>query len=124
MLLFFIFPLWLLLELPFYYLLGCDYCHLLCDLRQEKENFVKSAATILAAKEFSQVPAGVIIITAIIPTATASMRATPILITATAAFLGVFLYSGISQSKTIPINTATAPIPSGFKKDGLKITCK
>ncbi|MGK3611196.1 hypothetical protein ACSLN1_25860, partial [Escherichia coli] len=42
----------------------------------------KSAATILAAKEFSQVPAGVIIITAIIPTATASMRATPILITA------------------------------------------
>ncbi|WP_215413650.1 hypothetical protein, partial [Escherichia coli] len=112
----FIFPLWLLLELPFYYLLGCDYCHLLCDLRQEKENFVKSAATILAAKEFSQVPAGVIIITAIIPTATASMRATPILITATAAFLGVFLYSGISQSKTIPINTATAPIPSGFKK--------
>lgn len=42
----FIFPLWLLLELPFYYLLGCDYCHLLCDLRQEKENFVKSAATI------------------------------------------------------------------------------
>ncbi len=24
-------------ELP-YYLLGCDYCHLLCDLRQEKEN--------------------------------------------------------------------------------------